>query len=105
VLRENDEKDREEAQKRFQARFDAAKRPDGTFSWPVGPDPTPEDLERVETFAQFPQNLQIALLIEDVDAINQHFSTLTREAGEALLKKIGGGGFLNIQADGAAEEA
>lgn len=104
VLQENDAKERAEAQKRLQARFDAAKQADGSLKWPVGPNPTEEDEERVRVFAEFPEKLQVGLLLEDVDAINEHLATLSREEGEALLEKIGQGGFLNMVGNADEEE-
>lgn len=104
VLQEKDRKDREEAIQRAQARLDAAKQPDGSYRWPIPADASEEDQKKAAIFDTFHKDLQLGLLIEDVDAINKHLSTLTREDGEALLKKIAEGGFLQIIEEGEEEQ-
>ncbi|KAI9014196.1 Cdc37 N terminal kinase binding-domain-containing protein [Hyaloraphidium curvatum] len=104
VLQENEEKEKQEAIRKAKERLDSARQPDGTYRWPLPEKPTPVDLRRAEIFAEFPPNFQMGLLIEDVDAINNHLSTLSREEGEALLEKIGDAGFLRIVEEGDEEE-
>lgn len=101
----------EEEEKREQlealARLEAAKQPDGTFALPIGPDG--EGKERAEVFAGFDRNFQgmvinslkitEALLLQDVDKINDYLATLSKDDAERIVKSADEVGLLTLQVE------
>ena len=90
---EQEEKERQEGL----ARVEAARQEDGSFALPVGPDG--EGQERADVFKGLDKTFQEALLMQDVDLINQYLATLGKEEAERVVKDADRVGLLTLQAE------
>jgi cell division cycle protein 37 len=89
------------------ARLEAATQPDGTLALPVAENG--EGARRAEVFAEFPRSFQgmshgvkphtmiEALLLQDVDKINEYLSSLSKELAEETVKLADEVGLLTLQ--------
>ncbi|KAJ3056905.1 hsp90 co-chaperone Cdc37 [Rhizophlyctis rosea] len=82
---------REEAeQEMYRQRLQAALQPDGSLALPV-PEGEAEDSEarrRAEVFKDLPRDFQEALLLSDVDRMNDYFNSLGSEEAEKVVKRL-----------------
>jgi hypothetical protein len=95
---EQEEKERQEGL----ARMAAARQEDGSYALPVGPNG--EGKERAQVFEGLEKEFQEALLMQDVDLINQYLATLGKEDAERIVKDADRVGLLTLQVEGDGEE-
>lgn len=79
------------------ARLRAATQEDGSLALPIGPDG--EGSERAEVFASFPKSFQEAILLQDVDKINEYLMTLSKDEAEIVVKKADAVGLLTLEVE------
>ncbi|TPX62826.1 hypothetical protein PhCBS80983_g00218 [Powellomyces hirtus] len=99
VIKSTQKQEEEAEQAALLQRLQACTQPDGTLALPINEESTNEEKKRAEVFATFPHDFQHALLMSDVDGINAHLSSLSKEDGQKLVKICNEVGLLSLEMD------
>ncbi|KAJ3181844.1 hsp90 co-chaperone Cdc37 [Gaertneriomyces sp. JEL0708] len=104
VLNAKQQQEEEAEQATLRQRLEACTQPDGTLKLPITDESTDDEKKRAQVFETLPHNFQKALLLQDVDGINDYLSSLSREEGEAVVKECNDVGLLTLQIEDDDEE-
>jgi hypothetical protein len=82
---------------KLSAIYKSFEQPDGSLIHPLPETPSEIDIERADWFNKLPFSFQQGLLLEDVDKINEHLSSLSPEEGNSTAEMAIKSGFIQFE--------
>ncbi|KAI9207556.1 uncharacterized protein BJ171DRAFT_493013 [Polychytrium aggregatum] len=105
VLRKRNLEEQEQERQAALARLASATQPDGTIKLPLSEDPDEQELRRAEVFDGLDPRFQKALLLQDVDLINEYLGTLNKEESKEILDLCQEAGLMALQMEDDPESS